>query len=264
MKIKDFLKHLPIFTRTSWKAFFWTSFSVIALLILFLFLSSPTYDNLISINSVELTVPYPDTHIFLNTNRVAITTKPNEVVTVNKIPNGLHTIIAAKNDYGTWARVFDFNFQNEYTATPFLIEKNPERDQLMKTSSEYKEIINKLPQNITNTSSIDGNTEAWAEGNKLFFGWTSEQNPPKEIFCTTGICTDHILIQNHTSEIRNISFYKNRNDVVLFEADDTIYVVGADGQTRQTFYKGTSPHMYKESEETIYIQDQDNLYKFDI
>lgn len=264
MILNNMSKKLPIFTRTSPKAFLWTSVSVIMLIILFLFLSSPTYDNLTSKNSVTLFVPHPETHIFLNAKQVAVTSQPNEKIVVNKISDGRHTIIAAKNDYWTWARVFDFNFQNEYTATPFLLERNPIREEIMSSSETYKEIMRIFPEPQTEIVSIDEKTRAWFENNKLYFGWISDETPPRDIFCTTGFCNDTIQVVTHTNPIRNIAYYKGRNDVILYEADHAIYAVGADGQTREIFYEGKKPNLYKHSETTFYILDNERLYKYDI
>jgi len=264
MNVNNIAEKIPVFRRVSPRAFMWTLLSVVGLIILFLFLSSPTYDNLTSKNSVTLIVPHAQTHIFLNTKQVAITTKPNETIVVNKIPDGKHTIIVAKNDYWTWARVFDFNFQNDYVATPFLLERNPVREELFPTSPVYKELSSTFPQSDIEVISIDNKTKAWTEGKELYFGWISDDIPPRDIFCTTGICTDNVRIVTHTNPIRNIAFYKGRNDVILYEADHAIYAVGADGQTRELFYEGEKPHMYKESETTLYILDSKRLYKYDM
>jgi hypothetical protein len=73
------------------------------------------------------------------------------------------------------------------------------------------------------------------------------------------------MILDGETPIKNIAFWKNRNDVVVMSAGTGIYVFEIDGRGIRNFapiYEGTDPTFHTASDGTIYIYDQNTLLKF--
>ena len=62
--------------------------------------------------------------------------------------------------------------------------------------------------------------------------------------------------------VKNVDFYKNRNDVVIFSLSNSIFVIEANNEGGQNFmpiYQGKDPSFLKASDDSIYVYDGDTL-----
>ena len=62
--------------------------------------------------------------------------------------------------------------------------------------------------------------------------------------------------------IRNVDFYKDRSDAVIFSTADTVYVIEINIEGIQNFmpiYKGKNPYFIKNDSNSIYVEDGNSL-----
>lgn len=195
---------------------------------------------------LTMTVPLAQTSIFIDQDQRIDTTKENEPVYVSLSP-GLHQIIVSGNGYFPWTKEVTIPSGGAVTLSPIFVAQNTSGSIITKNDPEYEKIkkdiaLNKLPTRTSPITSFDASTALWVENNAILV---------KTPTATTTV------IQPDT-EIRNVSFYKNRSDVVIFSTNSTIYAIEVNGDGTQNFmpiYKGTKPSFIAPDPNYIYVED---------
>ncbi len=202
------------------------------------------------IGQVTMTLPLPKTSIFIDQDQKIDTTKENEPVDVSLSP-GSHQIIISGNGYFPWTKNITVPSGGTVTLSPIFIAQNTSGSIITNKDPEYGKIksdiaANKLPTLVHPILSSDNTTTLWVENNAILV---------KTPTATTTV------IQPDT-EIKNVSFYKNRNDVVMFSTNNTIYAIEVSSNGTQNFmpiYKGTKPAFIAPDPNYIYVEDATSL-----
>lgn len=204
---------------------------------------------------LTMTIPLPNTSIFIDQSQKINTTKENEPVYVSLSP-GSHQIIVASTGYFPWTKDIIVPSSGNVTLSPIFVAQNTSGSIITKNDPEYQKIKknisgNTLPTRGSPIVSFDASTALWAENNAILV---------KTPTATTTV------IQPDT-EIRNVSFYKNRNDVVMFSTNNTIYAIEVNGDGTQNFmpiYTGTKPAFIAPNPNYIYVDDNGTLMQVSI
>lgn len=272
-KDTSLLKKLPIFRRTSPKAFVWTIVSSIALVAFFIYVASPTGGNIFSNNTLSIHPAEVDANIYLDATLVESLKADGSAVKLKGVDTGEHIITVAQKDYWPWVRKITLTGGDEFTLRPFLIERNMERTLLGKNAEETLEIMPAFKKITSPTSSStpitssDLSVSAWIENGSVTVQWNGEEKPLDNFCDKDGECRETYSVPNRAGTVRNIAFYNNRNDVLFIEADNKIYVGDFYGHNLQLFFEGgvgNTPQLYMKDEHVIYVKNQEVLFRFDL
>jgi len=198
------------------------------------------------VGMVVLNIPYKDTTIFINDDRKITTTNDGEKV-IEKLSPTEHRIIVSLSGYYPWAKQIKIPSNGTVEFTPMFVPQNPYGYIVGATDPEYNQIKksiaqNKTPEEKSPKVSIDGKTTAWVKDNTIFV-----KNEDK-IF----------EVVKPETPIRNVEFYKNRSDAIIFSSGDGVYAIEVEKNGIQNFmpvYKGEKPVFIFGDENYVYIQD---------
>ena len=199
---------------------------------------------------LALTVPLPETTIYIDESKKIVTTKENEKIKISLSPKE-HSVIISRQSYYPWKKDIEIPSQKTVEISPMLISQNPSGSIITKYDPEYLKIINSIKQNSLPKKSevkksLDGSVEVWVENNTIM----SQKN--------------NIIFEVIKPEevISNIEFYKNDNNAIVFSAGKGVYAVEIDKTGTQNFmpiYVGEKPLFIKADSASIYIQDVGTL-----
>jgi hypothetical protein len=200
--------------------------------------------------TITMNLPLIQTSVFVDENKKTETTKDNENVKLLLSPR-THNIIVSHTGYYPWTKKVAVPSNGTVVLSPIFVTINASGEIITQKDPEYwkirSEIINsKLPAKNSPLLSADKSSTLWMDDNAIIVNIAS---------------TTHVVIQPDTV-INNVSFYKNRSDVVIFSTGNGIYVIEVEKENTQNFmpiYKGASPYFMPGNEGFIYVLDGDNL-----
>ncbi len=238
----------------NWRKHLWEIISLLVFVIFITgyFLGYRFKDNFTigKIGFVSIDIPLTQTSVFIDEREKAKTEKDGEDVKVSLSPRE-HSIIVSHPGYFPWTKKFRVQSSETTNLSPILIPTNASGQIITKEDPEYwslwsKITYNKLPVKDSPQISEDKSAKIWVEENTIIH--------------ETGSTTISIL--KPISDIKNISFYKNRSDGVIFSTSDSVYMIEADKTNTQNFmpiYRGQSPAFIKTAPDFIYILDGETL-----
>ncbi|KKR31366.1 MAG: hypothetical protein UT65_C0028G0008 [Parcubacteria group bacterium GW2011_GWF2_39_8b] len=202
------------------------------------------------VGTLTVTLPLPDTFVYVDETEKAKTTKENETVVIKLSPR-THSVITSHIGYYPWTKQITIPSDENIILSPIFVSVNASGMIITNNDSDYWKIRDmveryKLPTKESPITSDDKTTIIWLYDNA--------------IMATVGSTTTTV-IQPDTI-IRNIAFYKDRSDAVIFSTYTAIYVIEiAKGDSQNFFpiYKGTSPSFIKVDPNFIYVKDGANL-----
>ncbi len=202
------------------------------------------------IGYADITVPLKGTSVFIDESQRIVTQKDNEVVTVPFTPS-FHEVIISRDGYFPWAKSFTMKSNSRIAIAPILISQNASGQIITKNDPEYTKLRNliladKLPTKTGPRVSRDGTTSIWIENNS--------------IFAKKGDAVIEVITPQ--TPVRNLYFYKDRNDAVIFSTDTYVYMIETQKVGTQNFipiYKGTKPSLVENDPNSIYVLDGESL-----
>ena len=106
-------------------------------------------------------------------------------------------------------------------------------------------------------------TAGWYDMSAMEF---DDKNPAPYYFCKNSKCdkTFHILPMDH--KVRQIDFYRKKENIIIFSSRDIIWVMELDRNEQNTHpvYIGTAPDFVPGPENTIYVKDSGKLMQIDL
>lgn len=219
----------------------------------------------ISVINLDSTV-----RVFLDNKRVGTFSEAagGSIVIKNVLP-GRHSILVSKNDYWPWLKEVEVQKEEVFTAYPFFILKNTSGVVIQKEDEEYmsiKESVENqiLPANNNKRISANGTHAIWVEDNTIMAEWLGGEDSFPYYFCDQSQCTRTITVFTSLTPIRNLTFYKKREDVLIFSSENGLFAIEIDTQGVQNFqpiYKGASmPDFGVYDEQTLSVHDADSLF----
>lgn len=202
------------------------------------------------IGVVSMEIPFSQTNIFIDQSQKITTSKENENVKFSLSP-GNHSVISSHNGYFPWKKDFSMPSGGNLTLSPIFISQNASGLIITKSDSEYWKIKNliikdSLPTKDLPRFSTDSFATTWMEDNAIFAKINGKI---------------YKVIQPDTV-IKNLYFYKDRSDSVIFSTNNAIYMIEIDKTGTQNFipiYKGQNPYFIKGDSNYIYVLDGDTL-----
>ncbi len=199
---------------------------------------------------VSMTIQLADTAVFIDNSQKIKTTKENEKIDLTLSPR-THSVIVAKDGYFPWTKDFSIPSEGNLELHPILVSQNASGQIITDKDPEYFSLRNSIIKNLLPTraspaSSSDKKSSLWVEDNAII---------------VKGEISAKKIIQPDTI-VKNVAFYKDRNDAVMFSTTNTIYVIEADTNSVQNFmpvYRGTDPEFIKTDSNFIYVLDGTTL-----
>jgi len=198
------------------------------------------------------------TKVFANGNSLNVTKTANGNLV--KVPPGRIEIIVAKDNFWPWVKYVNVDAGGLSEIYPFLVPKQAKIDAVMSNDPEYDKIMSlksaKPPYSASPIISSDATTAIWAEDGTIFAKWLAPTTPP------TAFCLEKcqpVINAFHTDQpIRNLLYFKDRNDVILVAVGQFIYALELDRRPFQNFepvYQGNEPNMFELADGSIYLLD---------
>lgn len=211
--------------------------------------------NIGKIGIITMEIPFKATTIFIDQSKKIETTKDNQLVEISLSPIA-HQIIVSHDGYFPWIKKIRMPSSGNVTLNPIFISQNTSGVMITKSDSQYWKIRNGVTSNAPPTKtnpliSKDGPIEIWVED--------------KTIVAKNGVSTSTVLKSETT--IRNIDFYKNRSDSVIFSTGDSVSVIEISTEGTQNFfpiYKGMQPRFVTADSNSIYVLDGETVMQVTI
>lgn len=209
-------------------------------------------DNLTigKIGELSMSIPMSLTHIYIDSSKKIETKKDNEEINIKLSPK-THSVIVARDGYFPWKKTFIIPSGSKIKLEPIFVSQNASGQIITQKDPEYWKIRGDVYRNILPSEkyplkSKDKTTTLWVNNNSIYIRIASS---------TTKV------IQTETP-IRNVSFYKDRTDAIIFSTSDSIFVIETDTKSEQNFmpiYRGTTPNFISNDPNFIYVLDIENL-----
>lgn len=182
-------------------------------------------------------------------------------VSLGDIAPGEHTILVASGDsHWPWAKRITLLEDEKLSFNVFLLPVKPQvvKDDALQTQLSADPERASLLRNsmgITATKekpilSKDQGVALWIEDQEIRVRWQGDLDATPPSFCNPG-CKRELVILSATVPVRSLAFYGDRNDVILFAANDGIYALEIDSRGTQNFqplYLGTEPSFTTETD----------------
>lgn len=210
------------------------------------------------VGTVYIETRFPNTSIFIDESRQIATSEENETVEIAFSPRR-HSVIVSAEGFYPWKKDFTVPSGGELTLRPVFIAQSPSGLIITKIDPEYTKIRNSIIKSIVPSKEIpkiseDKTTLLWLEDNAVMIELESENS-------STTPKVSKIVIQPDTV-VKNVDFYKDRSDVIVFSTTNAIYAIDSDSTGGQNFlpiYKGQNPNFIRNGENSIYVLDGENL-----
>ncbi len=243
----------------------------------------------VKVSSIKLSSNESGLQLFLDNKSAQVPFRDN-VYHIQNITPGLHSLLVYKDGFWPWAKninmpanatqpVFAFIFpmqglkttqvdsdSSEYAGMVSAIDKNvlPQAKIYSEPSSDESYVHWLLTAIPNHKVSADKSTALFSESDTIYLGWISQSEPPPHYFCIENPCTFQLPVTVSVEPIKNVDFYKDRRDVILFSAGAAIYAIETDRQGTQNFqpvYKGKNPYFYETADGSLYIKDGTAIFK---
>ncbi len=197
---------------------------------------------------LALSIPLPETTIYIDESKKIVTTKENEEVKVPLSPKE-HSIIISRQSYYPWKKNLEIQSKKTVSVSPMFVSQNPSGSVITKNDPEYWKIYNLLNKNTYPKKDLpktDGNISIWVENNTVM----------------AKIDEKIIEVIKPEEEVRNLEFYKNAKNAVIFSAGKGIYAIEIDKTGTQNFmpvYVGEKPLFIGADKSSIYVLDVGTL-----
>lgn len=225
--------------------------AVLALIVLFILGYRFTEDFSLAKNGyLSISIPLPETTVIINETKKIITTKENEIIEVS-LPQKAHSVIIAHENFYPWIKEVKVSNGTTTKVSPIFVFQNASGSIITKNDPEYWKIISDINKNVLpniNSQKVSGDEsiKIWVENNTIM------AKSDEEI----------VEVVKPEDPIRNLDFYKKRNDSLIFSAGNGVFVIEIDKAGTQNFmpvYKGERPSFTIGDENYIFIQDSQNL-----
>ncbi|TSC70939.1 MAG: hypothetical protein CEO12_64 [Parcubacteria group bacterium Gr01-1014_46] len=228
-------------------------FLSVLLLVIILFFSGYRVVNGFKVGKVgQLTmiIPHSETLIFIDESKKIITKEENQTLTISLSPKK-HSVIISDEGYYPWKKDFVVESSGEVNLSPIFVSQNPSGNIVTKNDPEYYKIKSEINNNLPPIkekpkNSKDGSMKLWLKNNTIM----------------VQVGEKVIDVLKPIEDVKNLEFYKDGADAVVFSAGNGVYVVEIDKDGSQNFmpiYKGQNPRFTKDNPDYIYILDSETL-----
>ncbi len=234
--------------------YFWIAIlTVVVILGIYLYVDGYRFTSNLTLGksgNLIVNIPLPLTSIYIDNSKKIETTTDNETVKIKLSPKA-HSIIIGRDGYFPWTKEFVMPSKGEIILNPLFVSQNASGQIITQSDPEYWKIRNQITRDQLPTQdkpkiSSDEKYKLWVDDNGVMIS-----NGEKQIK----------VIEPDTA-IRSVSFYKDRNDAIIFSTANSIYAIETDTSGVQNFlpiYRGTRPAFIEMDTSFIYVLDGENL-----
>lgn len=207
------------------------------------------------VGTVSTTIPLKNTSIYIDNSDKIVTSNDNQAVEV-KLSPGVHSFIVSHDGLLPWTKDVTVPNDGMVKLSPIFVSQNTSGEFIGESDPEYYKIKNSIKSDVMPTKTIplmsrDGTTFIWLEDNAIMAKVNGE--------------TETVI--SPETKIKNLDFYKDRSDAVIFSTADSVYVIEINKEGTQNFlplYKGKDPYFVKNDANSIYVLDGTSLMQVGI
>lgn len=219
------------------------------------------------VGGLEINTSLAGSRIFIDDHLEKITASNDETVTFKKLLPGEHTVVVSKDQYWPWKKRVTIRPEQTVSVSSFTLPVNLQGTLVAKDDVRYANIVGimreqSFPQKGSPKISADKNVVIWAESEEeelpvIKAVWAGNPNEKPDIFANAP--RGEITVLTLKEPLRNLDFYKDRNDVYLFASKNGIFAIELDASAPQNFqplYIGKeNPQFWKATPETLYLKE---------
>lgn len=252
-----------------------TTLIIVAATAIVLFLMSPNAADKLA--TVSISVPEAGTSVFFDNKKERITEQDNEVVVIDKVTAGAHLALTHKDGNWPWSKAIQVEASDSIALAPFGISQTPSLASIpqfsdplgINTNPQYESILEHFAGQILGKAktSPSRTTEIKKDslGTNLLAVWKGDKESQPSYFCEDRKCNDPLVVLPQDREVRDMDFYPGRDDLILFSAENRIYVIELDNrdiQNIQPLYESLlgEPSFVRTIDGGVYVLDGDDLY----
>jgi len=206
------------------------------------------------------------TTIFLDNKREMRVSGPTSPAILRNLSIGTHTIVVAKDGHWPWSKELLLANNEHVAVRAFVLPQEPKTEILLKSDTRYETVSTALrsqplPNEWTPLESYDNLVHIWTSANAIYARWVGEGTPP-DPFCVIGECKSDLTVLPADKKIRDLAYLPERNDVVIFSAENGIFALELDKRGTQNFqpiYLGLSPRFVFVEQNLLAIEDQNKI-----
>ena len=150
---------------------------------------------------------------------------------------------------------------------PFTVPVDQIPEEIKKDSSLWSEvhgeIIERNPPNEENKRlSEDKNTAIWISNNIIFAEWIGPKENTPSFLCKDGSCDSRIIVLSSLTNIRDVDFYKDWKNALVFSDETGVFVIEMEKEGTQNFQpviRTGNPGFLKDGNERIFVESEDKL-----
>lgn len=216
-------------------------------------------------STIELTVSHKDAVALIDEDGEK-TAEENQQFSFD-VKTGEHFVIVTKNGYWPWIKEVTMNRGETKKFHSFNVPTQSSGSIITRNDPDYDSIIedienSALPTPDTPLASANGDISIFIEEGAIVAKWTGPGNTLPYYFCLVDGCKDELVVSAPTDTIRNVSFFRDRSDVIIYSTQNGIFAaeLNKDGeQNVQSIYKGTSPEFVSSGASSLYVLDGETL-----
>jgi len=219
---------------------------------------------------IEIYIPKGGTSILLDEKKVGITSTDGQIITLNRVRPGEHSILVYLQEYYPWKKRLTVNTGKSTKVRAFFVREkytiSHKKDGLSK--DDTKKVALLFETNIDKKISLagDGNVEVKKEGGKIFASWVggnTTQSP--SYFCNEAKCNETVVVfESVDGAIDTFDFYPDREDVILFSIKNGVYAIEIDKRGTQNFqplYLNNNTSFRVDDEGHIFIKEGERFFE---
>ncbi|MEK7120958.1 MAG: PEGA domain-containing protein [Patescibacteria group bacterium] len=182
-----------------------------------------------------------------------------------KLAPGFHSILISKFGFWPYLENVEIKDKNTTTIRPFFVLQNPSGVMIGNQTKEYKEIAplfdipNDPDKELVSKNEVV--TISYEDG-QIFAKWLADKNDAPEYLCDkeTEKCQKTAVFKP-TTKLRNMSFFKDRDDVLIIAIEKGIFALELNPQGTQNLqpiFEGKSPE-FRIKDGFLYAKDEGSL-----
>ncbi|PIQ92114.1 MAG: hypothetical protein COV70_01375 [Parcubacteria group bacterium CG11_big_fil_rev_8_21_14_0_20_39_22] len=231
-----------------------------------------TTTGIVRTGVLEIVAPRDNFRLFIdNVERTKDVVEGESLIFRNVTP-GKHEVIVTYENFWPWFKQVEVTPNQKTIVKPFIVNSTPDGEVITKDNESYDSIreaveSNVLPSVDNPKISADSTIAIWVENETDIYAKPLSEEYLPEFLCDLGEanvseCLSGKKIWHSDEPIRDLSFYKERNDVIVFSSGYAVFALEMDKtiiQNIQSIFKGGQPYFTTgKTPEEYYIVD-DNL-----
>ena len=232
--------------------------------------------------SIEVVCLSSGAEIFIdNAKKKRIAPNEDGAVFLNISP-GPHSILVAMPKFWPWSKEFEISPSEREVFIPFFAPEEPSGFIIKENDPEYASLRLALsslgsPSVFNKRISKSGRVAVWNEGSVVYAEWLGVLSNAPSPFCPPaspsggsvqedlpagGNCGKIRPVFESAQTIKNLDFFRDRDDVLVLGTETGIFALELDGAGTRNFqpiYRGANLNFLARESDVLYILDGENL-----